>query len=251
MKSKGIIYLLWLVSFFGWLGFQHFYLGKYVKGIIWILTGGVFGIGSLVDLFTMGSAVENYNTKIELQTIRTAALSNLTRDQGTHQTAESINNHNLAVQQLKTIIDENISKNPDCEKSFIDETLEQKQKEKISKKFKPINLNFEKILFAGLYSSMGIMLGIIFTDRNIYFRVSSGMMGFLETKSLPLNQINTLDIGYGLGKGIINKQETGADLVINGQTVGSFTGFTLPDNDEKLLKGMFAELSQSGVLKNI
>ncbi len=76
MKSKGVAYLLWLVSGFGWLGFHHFYLGKIGKGIIWILTGGVFGIGSLIDLFTLGGAVENYNTKTELKTIRTATMAN-------------------------------------------------------------------------------------------------------------------------------------------------------------------------------
>ena len=75
MKSKGTAYLLWLISIFGWLGFQHFYLGKIGKGIIWILTGGVFGIGALIDLFTMGSQVDNYNTKEELKTIRTNALN--------------------------------------------------------------------------------------------------------------------------------------------------------------------------------
>jgi TM2 domain-containing membrane protein YozV len=76
MKSKGTAYLLWLISIFGWLGFQHFYLGKIGKGIIWIFTGGVFGIGSLVDLFTLGGAVDNYNTKQELKTIRAATLAN-------------------------------------------------------------------------------------------------------------------------------------------------------------------------------
>ena len=76
MKSKGTAYLLSLVSIFGWLGFHHFYLGKIGKGIIWILTGGVFGIGSLIDLFTLGSAVERYNTDQELKTIRTASTAN-------------------------------------------------------------------------------------------------------------------------------------------------------------------------------
>ena len=78
MKSKGTAYLLWLISIFGWLGFHHFYLGKIIKGILWILTGGFFGIGSLIDLFTLGGAVENYNTKEELKTIRAATLSNAT-----------------------------------------------------------------------------------------------------------------------------------------------------------------------------
>lgn len=75
MKSKGTAYLLWFVSFFGWLGFHHFYLGKVGKGIIWICTFGVAGIGSLIDLFTLGGAVENYNTNKELKTIRTASMA--------------------------------------------------------------------------------------------------------------------------------------------------------------------------------
>ena len=79
MKSKGVAYILWLISGFGWLGFQHFYLGKIGKGIIWIFTGGFFGIGSLIDLFTLGGAVDNYNTKSELKTIRTATMANIVR----------------------------------------------------------------------------------------------------------------------------------------------------------------------------
>ena len=76
MKSKGTVYLLWCISIFGWLGLQHFYLGKPFKGLVWILTVGIFGIGSFIDLFTLGSAVDNYNTNIELKTIRTATLNN-------------------------------------------------------------------------------------------------------------------------------------------------------------------------------
>ncbi len=70
MKSKGTAYLLWLISGLGWLGFHHFYLNKPWKGIIWILTGGVCGVGSLIDLFTLGSDVDTYNTKEELKEIR-------------------------------------------------------------------------------------------------------------------------------------------------------------------------------------
>lgn len=77
MKSKGTAYLLWLLSFFGWLGFHHFYLGKYVKGIIWIFTGGLFGIGAFIDLFTLGGAVDQYNTAEELKTIRATAINRL------------------------------------------------------------------------------------------------------------------------------------------------------------------------------
>jgi TM2 domain-containing membrane protein YozV len=70
MKSKGIAYLLWLISFFGWFGFHRFYLRKIGTGILWIITGGVFGIGSLIDLFTLGGQVDQYNTNEELKSLK-------------------------------------------------------------------------------------------------------------------------------------------------------------------------------------
>lgn len=76
MKSKGAAYLLWLISLFGWLGFHRFYLGKIGTGLLFIVTGGVFGIGSLIDLFTLGSQVEQYNTNKELKQLRDVAMAN-------------------------------------------------------------------------------------------------------------------------------------------------------------------------------
>lgn len=75
MKNKTTAYILWLVSVFGWLGFHRFYLGKVSTGIIWIFTGGALGVGALIDLFTLGGMVDQYNTKEELKTIRASALA--------------------------------------------------------------------------------------------------------------------------------------------------------------------------------
>ena len=79
MKSKGVAYFLWLISIFGWLGFHRFYIGKIGTGILWIITGGLFGIGALFDLFTLGGKVDMYNTNQELSTIRSATMANITK----------------------------------------------------------------------------------------------------------------------------------------------------------------------------
>ena len=76
MKSKGTAYILWVVGLFGILGLHRFYIGKIGTGILWLFTGGLFGIGSLIDLFTLGSKVDQYNTNEELKTLRTNALFN-------------------------------------------------------------------------------------------------------------------------------------------------------------------------------
>ena len=75
MKNKSTAILLTALGLIGFAGFQHFYMGKILKGLLWFFTGGIFLIGTIVDLFTMSSQVDNHNTKIELQTIRTVAMN--------------------------------------------------------------------------------------------------------------------------------------------------------------------------------
>lgn len=66
-KSTKIAYLLWLVGFFGTLGFQRFYLEKYGTGIGWFLTGGIFGFGAIYDLLTISSKVKEHNDLVEMK----------------------------------------------------------------------------------------------------------------------------------------------------------------------------------------
>ena len=63
MRSTAASYLLWLFSFVGLAGLHRFYNGKWVTGIIWLLTGGLFLIGTIVDLFLIPSMVERANLR--------------------------------------------------------------------------------------------------------------------------------------------------------------------------------------------
>lgn len=59
MKSKSVATIL--AIFLGGLGFQWFYVGKVGKGILYLLTGGLLGIGWFISIFKMGHEVDLYN----------------------------------------------------------------------------------------------------------------------------------------------------------------------------------------------
>jgi TM2 domain-containing membrane protein YozV len=59
-----IAYLLWLVSGCGVLGFHRFYLGRIGTGLLWLFTGGLFGLGALFDLFYIPTMVRDENLKL-------------------------------------------------------------------------------------------------------------------------------------------------------------------------------------------
>lgn len=50
-----------LLTFLGIFGIHRFYLEKWVTGVIWLLTVGLFGIGLLYDMWTLNGQVSEYN----------------------------------------------------------------------------------------------------------------------------------------------------------------------------------------------
>ncbi len=50
-----------LLTFLGFLGIHRFYIGKIGTGLIWLVTGGLFGIGWLYDFCTLNEQVAERN----------------------------------------------------------------------------------------------------------------------------------------------------------------------------------------------
>ena len=52
-----------LLVFLGVFGIHRFYLGKWITGLIYLLTGGLFGLGCLYDLWTLNRQVDMLNRR--------------------------------------------------------------------------------------------------------------------------------------------------------------------------------------------
>ena len=52
-----------LLTFLGLLGIHRFYMEKWASGIIYLLTGALFGLGWLYDLWTLNGQVNAINTR--------------------------------------------------------------------------------------------------------------------------------------------------------------------------------------------
>jgi len=51
-----------LLTFLGIFGIHRFYMGKWLTGLLYLLTGGIFGLGYLYDLCTLNDQVSLINS---------------------------------------------------------------------------------------------------------------------------------------------------------------------------------------------
>ncbi len=59
-------YFLWFGGVFGILGLHRFYLGRWVTGLIWLISGGGLLVGAIVDLFAIPGMVQVENLSRQL-----------------------------------------------------------------------------------------------------------------------------------------------------------------------------------------
>lgn len=52
-----------LLTFLGVFGIHRFYMGKWLTGILYLLTGGLFLLGWLYDLLTLNSQIDEINRR--------------------------------------------------------------------------------------------------------------------------------------------------------------------------------------------
>ncbi len=64
MNSIKYSYLFWGACILGLNGCHRLYNGKILTGLLWLFTGGLFGVGQFIDLLLIPSMVEEHNAKV-------------------------------------------------------------------------------------------------------------------------------------------------------------------------------------------
>jgi TM2 domain-containing membrane protein YozV len=66
MKSIVVAYLLWGLVFLGFAGIHRFYAGKWISGLIWLFTGGLFLLGQVIDVILIPGMIREANLRTQL-----------------------------------------------------------------------------------------------------------------------------------------------------------------------------------------
>ncbi|GIX40640.1 MAG: hypothetical protein KatS3mg129_0373 [Leptospiraceae bacterium] len=52
-----------LLTFTGYLGLHRFYMRKWISGLLYLLTAGLFGLGIIYDFWTLNEQISEINSK--------------------------------------------------------------------------------------------------------------------------------------------------------------------------------------------
>jgi serine/threonine protein kinase/TM2 domain-containing membrane protein YozV len=66
-RKTEIAYVLWLACLLGFCGIHRMYAGRWITGILWLLTGGLCFVGQFVDLFLIPRMILQANIEAQLQ----------------------------------------------------------------------------------------------------------------------------------------------------------------------------------------
>ena len=75
-KNPTDILLVTLLGFLGFAGIQRFMTGRYILGLLYFVTGGFFGIGTIIDALTYKSITNDYNRQQAYECYHIAKAAN-------------------------------------------------------------------------------------------------------------------------------------------------------------------------------
>ena len=75
-KERQTLLLLTLIGFFGVAGIQRFVVGETGMGILYLITIGFCGIGTIIDLININKITSDYNQKQAIESANMVRMMN-------------------------------------------------------------------------------------------------------------------------------------------------------------------------------
>ena len=149
-------------------------------------------------------------------------------------------------QKLDTIISVTIAKHPDVRKVYTGDGVPDKIVSRIIRKFSPIDPSAEEIKLAAVYPVLWIFtLGIVITDRNVYYKLMQGYAGLTKSGRYAFNDIEALRAEHKVSHACHQGGNPGPVFRINGVELGWLQPLMMmSEEDEDCLIEVFNRLNE-------
>jgi hypothetical protein len=153
--------------------------------------------------------------------------------------------------ELESIVAKVLNSHSAAKKAYAGALLPADLRAVVASRFPLVNLNSERLLFAGLYDTRMFfyrpVYGVLITDKRICWRLCYGYIQKARVGSVQWGELTSVSVAHSYSHACYRGGMPGPELSINGSVVGWCQQFGLMgDDDEKLLIELFDSINKSG-----
>jgi hypothetical protein len=154
----------------------------------------------------------------------------------------TVNVLNIGGSDLYNLINVVLAQHPECKKSWLGDSIPVDKRQKYINKIAPEIPQNGEAVYLLCYFNFG-NVGMIITDKTIYFKLLSGFIGAAKKIQFPLNQIKTIGIESTWTHACYGGGAYGPEFTVNKNLIGWMQ--MVPDEDEKFLINLISEMNRT------
>ena len=247
--------------------FLHVFLSLFVFGLFWLIFPFIYNNIYLRGLLGKGYVPADRSSRrvlVELRMLPPDAIGSsgdLSMNEGRGSLATpSLSKVDVpsvgisavdASAELESIVAKVLNSHSAAKKAYAGALLPADLRAVVASRFPLVNLNSERLLFAGLYDTRMFfyrpVYGVLITDKRICWRLCYGYIQKARVGSVQWGELTSVSVAHSYSHACYGGGMPGPELSINGSVVGWCQQFGLMgDDDEKLLIELFDSINKSG-----
>lgn len=220
--------------------FLHVFLSLFIFGLFWLIFPFIYNNIYLRGLLGKGYVPADRSSRRVLVEMRM-----LPPDEIGSSGDLSMN------EELESIVAKAMNSHAAAKKAYTGASLPADLRAVVASRFSLVNLNSERLLFAGLYDTRMFfyrpVYGVLITDKRICWRLCYGYIQKARVGSVQWGELTSVSVAHAYSHACYGGGMPGPELSINGSVVGWCQQFGLMgDDDEKLLIELFDSINKSG-----